>query len=168
MRCLLYYPVGTSGQTLVLCDEVLKHFAAHRQRLPWQAEAGGQLFARLEAPDICIVEATGPRSTDKRGRTHYHPDRRAEQGEIRERHGHGLHYVGDWHTHPVRQPDASCVDLDNINDCVAKSRHELNGFVLIIVGTACAPKGLRVSVHEGERDHVLHPQACERMIMSDR
>lgn len=164
---MLYYPVGDSGQTLVLCDQVLKHFAAHRQRLPWQAEAGGQLFARLEAPDIHIVEATGPRLTDKRGRTYYRPDRRAEQREIRERHGHGLHYVGDWHTHPVRHPDASCVDLNNINDCVAKSRHELNGFVLIIVGTARTPAGLRVSVHDGEHCHVLHPRACGTILVSE-
>lgn len=159
---MLWYPIGTSGQSIVLCDSVLKHFAAHRQRLRWQAEAGGQLFAELAAPNIHIAEATGPRPTDDRSRTHYHPDRRAEQQEILERHARGLHYVGEWHTHPSRRPEASSVDLDNIGDCVAKSKHALNGFVLIVVGKAHVPTGLQVSIHDGGRSHILPVRTATR------
>jgi len=70
---VIRYPIGSSGQTLVLADGVLAHFRKHRQTRPWSREAGGQLFARLAAPEICIEVATGPRPTDRQGRTYYHP-----------------------------------------------------------------------------------------------
>jgi hypothetical protein len=39
-----------------------------------------------------------------------------------------------------------------------RSRHELNGFVLIIVGTAPPPEGLRISVNDGIDDFVLREE----------
>src|SRR5690606_10810567 len=95
--------------------------------------SGGQLFARLAPPIIEIVEATGPRPTDRRGRTSYEPDPHAEQLEIEARHRQGLHFVGDWHTHPERCPVPSVRDLISITDCVRRSRHHLSGFVLLVV-----------------------------------
>src|SRR3546814_8042190 len=77
---------------------------------------------------------------DRRTRTSYIPDRRAEQAEIFDRHARGLHYVGDWHTHPERYPQPSSPDAQSIAECVAKSTHQLNGFVLIIVGQAEPPR----------------------------
>src|SRR5690242_17012997 len=96
---MLEYPIGESGQVLFFSDEVLAHFAQHRQRRFYQSEAGGQLFAIFDNKRIRVVEATGPRRTDTRRRMSYVPDRRAEQREINEKHELGLHYVGDWHTH---------------------------------------------------------------------
>ena len=82
----LRYPIGTSGQTLVVDVPVLAHFERHRQIRWWQREAGGQLFSRVEGEVITIVEATGPRLGDRRTRHSYEPDRRAEQVEIDDRH----------------------------------------------------------------------------------
>jgi integrative and conjugative element protein (TIGR02256 family) len=146
---MLHYPIGSSGQILILTDEVLQHFSRYRQRLPHQKEAGGQLFARFSANEIHIVEATGPRKTDRRGRTFYHPDRQQEQAEIDARYELGLHYVGDWHTHPTKYPLASYTDVSNIRDSVTRSRHQLNAFVLVIVGTTKPPAGLYVSINDG-------------------
>ena len=154
---MISYPIGTSGQTLVLTDTVLAHFRKHRQVRRWNREAGGQLFARFDAPEIRIEVATGPRSTDKRGRTYYHPDRRAERKEIMSQHRRGFHYVGDWHTHPSRRPDPSWTDVSNIRACFLFSRHKLAAFVMIIVGTATPPEGLRVSLHDGIAEHILSP-----------
>ena len=154
---MLHYPIGSSGQTIILTDEVLQHFARYRQRFPHQKEAGGQLFARFSATEIHIIEATGPRKTDRRGRTFYHPDRRLEQVEIDVRYELGLHYIGDWHTHPTKYPQASDTDVSNIGKSVTRSQHQLNAFVLVIVGTAKPPAGLYVAVNNGGENVRLTP-----------
>lgn len=148
MFVTLEYPIGNSGQVLVVPEEIVRKFRQYRQKRWYQREAGGQLFARLSLPRIVIEEATGPRDTDRRTRTSYVPDRAAEQREIDSRHPEGLHYVGDWHTHPEALPGPSALDIASISDSVRKSTHALNGFLLVIVGQAEPPRGLLVSVHD--------------------
>jgi integrative and conjugative element protein (TIGR02256 family) len=141
---MLEYPIGCSGQILVLAEEVVRKFCRHRQKRWYQREAGGQLFARFSAFRIVVEEATGPRRTDRRTRTSYVPDRAAEQREIDARYAEGFHYVGDWHTHPEMLPRPSGVDVASISESVRKSTHALNGFLLVIVGQAEPPTGLRL------------------------
>ena len=126
-------PLTAEGANLVLSDAVVEHFALHQQVRQNQAEAGGQLFARITRYEIFVEEATGPRPTDRRGRTHYTPDRQAERKEIRERFALGLHYVGDWHTHPESVPAPSPIDRFTISDCSRRSTHKLAGFLLIVI-----------------------------------
>lgn len=115
-----------------------------------QREAGGQLFANFVGNQIIIVEATGPRSTDRRTRTSYIPIRKVEQEEILSRYQRGFHYVGDWHTHPEEIPRPSVIDEESIAECVGNSVHSLYCFVLIIVGRVEPPAGLHVMVHDGK------------------
>lgn len=145
---MIEYAVGTSGQVVVLVDAVVEHLRRHRQLLWCQREAGGQLFARFSRLRIRVEEATGPRRTDRRTRTSYVPDRRAELREIAARYPRGLHYVGDWHTHPERYPCPSQADTASITDCFLKSSHNLNAFLLLIVGTAELPDSLYVSAYD--------------------
>lgn len=152
---MIVYPIGSSGQRVVLTDGVIDHFLKHRQLKWWQAESGGQLFARIEWPEIVIVEATGPRATDRRTRTSYLPDRNAEKREIVERHNRGLHFVGDWHTHPTLLPQPSGQDLVSMAECFARSTHNLNGFLMVIVGRGMPPDALHVSIHDGTEHHRL-------------
>lgn len=154
---VIEYPLGLSGQVVVMTDGVLAHLAASRQSRRSHAEAGGQLFARFDGARVVVEEATGPRATDYCTRTSYMPDRAAEQREIVGRHTCGLHYVGDWHTHPNSVPEPSPRDLASMAECVTKSSHALNGFLLVIVGQADAPAGLYVSVHENVGFHQLAP-----------
>jgi integrative and conjugative element protein (TIGR02256 family) len=142
-------PLTAEGANLVLSDTVVEHFALHQQVRHNQAEAGGQLFARLTRYEIFVEEATGPRPTDRRGRTHYTPDRQAESKEIRERFDQGLHYVGDWHTHPESVPTPSPIDRFTISDCSQRSTHKLAGFVLIVVGNGNFPECLNISLNHG-------------------
>lgn len=144
---ILEYPIGSSGQVLVLSEKVVRKFSRHRQKRWYQREAGGQLFARLSVSRIVVEEATGPRRTDRRTRTSYTPDRAAEQREIDTHHAAGLHYVGDWHTHPEKFPSPSGLDIASISESARKSTHGLNGFLLVIVGQAEPPGGLVVSAH---------------------
>jgi integrative and conjugative element protein (TIGR02256 family) len=126
---------------------VLAEFFKYRQTNRWSSESGGQLFARIQQNQWTIVTASGPKRTDIRRRFRFFPDRNAEQLEINSLFDQGLHYVGDWHTHPEHHPAPSTLDLESMRDLTKKSRHQLPGFLMVIVGTADAPSGLWVSLH---------------------
>jgi integrative and conjugative element protein (TIGR02256 family) len=160
---MLRFRMGDSPQMLVLADEILQHFERHRQAKRSQSEAGGQLFARFDEGEVRVAKVTGPRSTDRRGRTFYRPDRRAEQLEIDELYKEGLHYVGDWHTHPSPSPVPSFLDIESMFEVVARSGHDLQGFILVIVGTEPFPSGLRVSLYSAADELVLCPNAVSQM-----
>lgn len=152
---MLRFSLDNSTFSLVLTDDVVAHFDKHRQRLFWQKEAGGQLFARFNAAETVVEAVTGPRPTDLRTRTTYKPDRQAEQIEIMQMFEAGLHYVGDWHTHPDPHPQPSKLDISSFAACYTSSVHELKAFVMIVVGTNTAPDGLRVSLHDASKEFVL-------------
>ena len=154
---MIAYSIGSSGQNLVFSPDVLAHFDRNRQRHSWNIEAGGLLFAQLSQRTIDVMVATGPRRTDKRGRYHYHPDRRAEQREIDNFYKQDLHFVGKWHTHPERYPTPSALDQKSMIEAVGKSRHQLNAFVLTIIGQASFPAGLYVSIFDDKKNYVLSP-----------
>jgi integrative and conjugative element protein (TIGR02256 family) len=88
------------------------------------------------------------------------PDRWAEQREIDERFSKGLHFIGDWHTHPEDRPQPSPIDINSTGDGVRRSRHSLRGFVMVIVGRIDFPDGLHVAIHDGDHSHVLCPVAA--------
>jgi integrative and conjugative element protein (TIGR02256 family) len=162
----LRIPLGDSGELVILSDAVLEHFRRHRQLRKRDPEAGGQLFGRIQGKTITIEEATGPRRSDIRSRYSYIPDRTAEQREINERFPSGLHFIGDWHTHPEPIPHASGTDLDNMRECVRKSRRAISGFLLIIVGTDPLPGGLHSSLHNGKDTLLL--QVAHESVHTDR
>jgi len=144
---VIVFALDDCGAHLVFSDKVLLHFAQHQQRKRRDVEAGGQLFARLTPFEVFIEEATGPRLSDHRARMSYVPDRLAERAEIREKFSEGLHYVGDWHTHPERNAKPSSIDKATIADCTQKSSHELQGFILAVVGYGQLPECLHVSLY---------------------
>jgi len=147
--------IGKSGQRLMFRSDVLRHFLKRQQKRRDALEAGGQLFARFSLPQIIIELATGPRRSDFRTRTQYIPDRSAEQLEIDHWHRKGLHYVGEWHTHPENIPRPSGRDSQSIRESFLKSKHSLLGFLLVIVGTANFPVGLYISISNAETELVL-------------
>ncbi|RWJ00050.1 Mov34/MPN/PAD-1 family protein [Mesorhizobium sp.] len=157
---MIAYPIGTSGQTLVFTQPVLDRFSSYRQRRSWQREAGGQLFARFDGTDIIVTEATPPSPYDVRSRFGFRPNRRREQAEILERHERGHHFIGDWHTHPETEPHPSPVDTESMRDLVVRSRHQLNGFIMVIVGTRDAPHGLSVTFHSRAATLHLKPEGA--------
>lgn len=145
---MIEYSIAASGQTLVFSDTVIEHLLSNRQTKAGDREAGGQLFARVFRYEIYIAEATGPRTSDRRTRLSYRPDRKLEQAEIDESQRRGLVFVGDWHTHPELMPEPSTQDLVSISECFRKSFHYLNAFLLVVVGASAAPKDLHVSLHD--------------------
>jgi len=136
-----------------LCIEpaVLRHFAKNRQIGAAAPEVGGQLFAVFEKYRVRVVHATGPRKADHHHRYAFVPNRRSENREIKTGFGTGLHFIGDWHTHPEVAPKPSRVDLASMKDCFKKSQHSLTHFVMVIVGQQEEPSDLWVSLHDAKR-----------------
>lgn len=149
------FRIGDSEQRLVLTAAVLNHIAMHQQSDGTSSEAGGQLFARFKGEQIRVERVTGPRATDRRSRSGYIPDRRGEQEEIDRMHSHGLHFIGDWHTHPERVPTPSTSDIRSIREAVTQSTHHLNGFVLLIAGTEAFPLGLFVRLYGARGETII-------------
>jgi integrative and conjugative element protein (TIGR02256 family) len=152
---MISFDIGHSGQLLTFNNDVLAHFDRHRQTRFWQREAGGLLFAKINLPVISVCHITGPRRGDRRSRSSYRPDERAEQREIDEMFRLDLHFVGCWHTHPEDFASPSNLDTHNISDCVRRSQHALNGFIMVIVGGAQLPDSLFVSVCDSSHVHPL-------------
>ena len=152
---MISYDIGKSGQRLILADAVLGHFDRNRQRRPKSREAGGQLFARFEGDTIRMEQATGPRASDRRSSMTFIPDRLVERREIKRFFRLGLHYVGDWHTHPEHYPSPSQTDLNSVQDMFRKSHHRLASFVMIVVGTETPPEGLFVALCSATECHEL-------------
>jgi integrative and conjugative element protein (TIGR02256 family) len=122
--------------------EVLEVFDKHKQTGFFRAETGGQLFASLKHGQIEIVRATESGESGKRGRNFFRPNRGDEQADIRAAFAEDVHFIGDWHTHPEKKPTPSGTDIVKATEIFDRSTHELNGFCLVIVGTAVFPDGL--------------------------
>lgn len=135
-------------ETVRLKSAALAEMLRYRQNRKADTEAGGQIFARFSGSFVEIERVTGPHPEDKRSRFFFRPSRKRERQEIQELHNQGLHFVGDWHTHPQPQPNPSGEDLDSIKDIFAKSRHELKFFFMIILGTDDPPCGIWFSIHD--------------------
>lgn len=154
---LKYLLPGELG-AIEFSPQVLSHFEKHKQLRFLSYEAGGQLFA-VQGENGCteIIDVTGPRKTDRRSRNEYIPDRVAEQKEILERYAYGRHFIGDWHTHREDIPNPSSKDQKSMREMVLSSSHDLEGFIMVIIGLAKFPKGIHVSFHTRTSTTVLSP-----------
>ncbi len=148
---------GRIGWDILIEPSVVRHLMHHRQLLSTHPEVGGQLFGILEKFRVRITLATGPRADDKRSRFSFFPCRSRENTEIKECFDAGLHYVGDWHTHPQKKPSPSSIDFDSMTDCFRKSKHQLSHFIMVIVGQDDSHDRWWVSAHDAKRTIRLHP-----------
>lgn len=148
------FALPNSDQLLVFEPMALETFLQHRQtgNLP---EAGGLLFAEFQLPKVIITAVSKPEASDIRSRNSFFPNRRKQQTAIRAQFERGKHFVGEWHTHPEPNPSPSRMDLQSMAESFVRSRHELNYFILVIVGNEQARSCLSVSAHDGKTAQVL-------------
>jgi len=133
----------------VFGDECITTFAAKRQSSRLACETGGQLFGRFLPDHVLVAHATETEGRSKRSRFGFWPDRTAEQMDIDSLFRQGLHYLGDWHTHPESEPFPSSEDTEKILGVYRESHHELQAMLMVIVGLAEFPKGLYVGAALG-------------------
>jgi integrative and conjugative element protein (TIGR02256 family) len=155
----LRYAIGGVRKFLVFSEDVLRHFDQHRQRHLWHAEAGGQLFAQFGVDIITVVSATGPHSADRRSRFRFTPHRERERQDVEEHFASGLHFIGNWHTHPQADPQPSATDVRNTRQRFIQSDHELLAFTMVVVGLDPFPRGLWVGLIDARETTVLD-SAC--------
>lgn len=121
---------------VVLSNDVTQVLARHRQRFPWQTEAGGILLGRRRGNHIEVIEATEPTPADRRSTYLWERETFGHaQAAMRSwRFASGtVDYVGEWHTHPQRVPTPSILDRREWHKlAVARSKTWL---VAIVVGT---------------------------------
>jgi integrative and conjugative element protein (TIGR02256 family) len=134
------------GTNYVFAESCLDTLAARRQRSWFSCETGGQLFARFTQAGVLVERATETMGRTRRTRFGFWPDRRAEQEDINVLFASGLHYIGDWHTHPEKHPLPSNIDEDKILEIFRHSKHELSTMIILIVGQAKFPRGLYAGV----------------------
>ena len=155
---MISYLSASGSEAIVLSDRVLAHLRRHRQLRSGMTEAGGLLFARFLPGKILVEQATGPGVFDRRSRVGFIPSVPAAQRTIRRLHGRGLHYVGDWHTHPETIPTPSAEDCKSIRSVYQESIHHLAGLLMVIAGTSESPSGLFVAIADTTGIHVLTPK----------
>ncbi len=153
----LLYKVPDSAEILELSNSVIAHLTKYQQLNEHQPEAGGQLFGHFKDDTTVVIKATGPRKSDRRQRFSFRPNRKAERLEVFWLHRKGFHYVGDWHTHPQKIPTPSATDIESMTDSFSKSKHQLTGFTMVIVGTAEPPDGFYVGICNGNSCRALVP-----------
>jgi integrative and conjugative element protein (TIGR02256 family) len=122
-----------SSQIIIIHQDVLKKIAKYIQT-DNKPESGGLLFAEFKLPKIFVKEISTPNKTDHQGRFEFRPDLIKQQKIINSHFKNGLHYIGEWHTHPENKPVPSTLDIMSMKETFVKSKHELNYFLLIIVG----------------------------------
>ena len=137
-----------SEQRLVFMPSALEAFSNFRQ-MRGDLEGGGLLFAQFDFPTILISAVTTPHRTDGRWMTLFIPNRILQQRTIKNNFKKGYHFIGEWHTHPEQNPTPSRLDLKSMREAFLKSNHELNYFIMVIVGNRTESLVLWVSAHDG-------------------
>jgi integrative and conjugative element protein (TIGR02256 family) len=129
----LRIPVEKSNQEIIICQSIFSDISKYMQEGN-KPENGGLLFAEFYLPKIFVRKASMPNKTDYRNRHEFKPDQVMQQKTINVYFKKGLHYIGEWHTHPEEYPVPSVADITSMQDTFIASRHELNYFLLIIAG----------------------------------
>jgi integrative and conjugative element protein (TIGR02256 family) len=141
------YALPHSEQRLVFMPSVLEAFSHFRQ-IRGEPEGGGMLLAQFEFPTIRISAVTTPHRTDGRWKTLFIPNRILQRRMIKNNFKKGYHFIGEWHTHPEQNPTPSKLDLKSMREAFLKSNHELNYFIMVIVGNGPDTLVLWVSAHD--------------------
>jgi len=141
--------IPNSNQYLTFSDEVVKLLFTYRQ-VGDRPESGGLLFGEFKLPEICISCISLPYKNDYQRRFLYIPERIHQQHLIKRNFQKGFHFIGEWHTHPQDRPFPSQLDLSSMQDSFVKSDHELNYFLLLIVGLVEDMSASWLSLHNRE------------------
>ncbi|EHK7585907.1 MULTISPECIES: Mov34/MPN/PAD-1 family protein [Vibrio] len=115
-------------------------------------EAGGFLFGEIRSGRVTIQLVSTPSKADKRSRFGFSWDKREANKTIQENFKNGLHYLGDWHTHPCSKPAPSFEDTQAIRSTFLESKHQLNYFIMLILGTTGIEQSY-VALTDGKKEY---------------
>ena len=133
MQGNIIIPIRNSTQKIIILKNVLENIRKHMQ-IGDMPENGGLLFAEFTLPEIIVKKISISDESDFRSKYEFIPNQRRQQQIINSYFKKGLHYIGEWHTHPENKPLPSIKDISSMKETFIKSKHELNFFLLIIAG----------------------------------
>lgn len=136
-----------ASQSLIFEASALQTFEDARQLAEADKEIGGMLLARISESEVRIVKATKAEKRASISRFLFKPSLSRKRKIVKEAFAVGLHFVGEWHTHPETDPTPSSIDLDSMRDSFRRSKHELNRFLMVIVGNRKKRLSFSVTLH---------------------
>jgi integrative and conjugative element protein (TIGR02256 family) len=111
---ILNNPFGRLNARLLIEDSVLGRVNEFRQIASSDPEAGGILLGFRREAHLHVASATPPGPQDRRSRYHFRRDV-AFHSQIAllewTKSQETMDYLGEWHTHPERDPRPSKLDL---------------------------------------------------------
>lgn len=127
------------GGLVKLAAPVMEVLHRARQVGPDILEGGGLLLGRLveRCDDILIDEATEPTSNDQRRRFSFRRARRPAQERVDaawKESQQTRNYLGEWHSHPERDPTPSSHDKRDWKRISREAAYEQQSLVFVIVG----------------------------------
>jgi integrative and conjugative element protein (TIGR02256 family) len=122
------------GLSVYFSEKAVNQLHQHKQTGS-KNEAGGFLFGDIQSGVVTIQTVSTPNKADKRSRYGFSWNKDEANKTIQKNFNKGLHYLGDWHTHPCSQPTPSLDDIQAIRSTFLNSQHQLNYFIMLILGT---------------------------------
>lgn len=124
-----------ASQRIIFSNLVIKTLKRNRQRNNSSLEAGGQLFGTVSPDVVSITHASSPSLRDLRTRYSFQSSAQLAQRRIRRFAVHGIHYLGEWHTHPQRFPLPSHTDRRAMESLHKLSKLSVTEMILVIVSS---------------------------------
>lgn len=113
-------------------------------------ESGGMLFSNVfHDSKLRVTYISTPTDRDIACKSFFQHDRRESQKLIDSLFSHGLHYVGDWHSHFEKQPKPSVKDIQSMKAVYNNSQHELKFMLHVIVGSSDDFRNAYVCITDG-------------------
>lgn len=125
-----------SKDRLIIRSDVINVFKKYEQKSEAD-ESGGILLGYVYKDRTEIVKVSVPGSLDSFAKNFFIRSKINAQGLINKSWGKSkgtLIYVGEWHTHPEKNPTSSIVDKGMIKKTLIETKMEINFLYLIIVG----------------------------------
>jgi integrative and conjugative element protein (TIGR02256 family) len=145
-----------AGVTLTILDTAHRKLLKYKQSLG-RHEAGGMLFGSFAGSKVIVEDISTPSLMDKRSPNGYIWHKESANKTIKQFSRNGLHYLGDWHSHPQCNPIPSLSDTHSIRSTFNKSIHELNYFILFILSNEDIKKSY-IALCDGKKENRLLSQ----------
>ena len=148
---VLTYRLPGAAWSLAFPPAAVEHLHAHAQRRCWSKERVGQLYSADLSSSTVRIDAITTLGSRWSSHTAVRLDMPAVLAERKKMFAAGLHCLGFWHSHPQTIPVPSQDDITMAADHAQAASAMFAGLVFVIIGTASAPDGLGVWVHDGAR-----------------
>lgn len=143
------YRLPGATWSLVFPPAAVEHLHAHAQLRRWSKERVGQLYSADLSSSTIRIDAVTTLGSRWSSYTSVRLDMPAVLTERKKMFAAGLHCLGFWHSHPQTIPVPSPDDIAMAADHAQAGSAVFAGLVFVIIGTAPAPDGLGVWVHDG-------------------